>query len=270
MKKYIAPLFLVVALIFPFSAHADFYVGGWNLESGDSDEEYLAQEVQKWPGIGVWGFSEVRDEAVLVKMRAGLNEANSRANFTGAIGTTGRGDRLAILFDQNLFTHIAFYELQEINVGGTLRAPLVGHLRENATGQEFLFVVNHFYRGKGSEEARRDKQSALFRAWIEQQTLPVIAVGDYNFDCELPELNHCNNSFNVLTTGGVVSWVRPENPIRTQCNRRFNSILDFVFVNNQAGAWSAGSWVLNPEYEACDDNAQKTDHRPVAGMFVTN
>jgi hypothetical protein len=46
-------------------------------------------------------------------------------------------------------------------------------------GLDFIFMVNHLNRGN---EERRRAQAAGLREWAEDQTLPVVAVGDYNFD----------------------------------------------------------------------------------------
>jgi hypothetical protein len=48
-------------------------------------------------------------------------------------------------------------------------------------GREFQFMVKHLARTDA--EARKD-QAKLLNKWSEQQTLPVLAVGDYNLDAE--------------------------------------------------------------------------------------
>lgn len=260
---------MACALVSPGVGHANFSCGAWNLESGDSDYNLLASQVAAWSDVGVWGFSEVLNETSLEIMGASLNAANPDAQFRGIIGTTGRQDRLAIIFASNLFDCEDAYELQHINVGGTLRAPLVARLREKATGKVFLFVANHFYRGKRHEEARRDQQSRLLREWARQQDCPVIAVGDFNFDCEVEYPGECNNAYNILLDGDVFKWAMPDNPMRTQCNRKYNSILDFVFVSGQAKNWISRSTILNATPDACDDDSRKSDHRPIRVQFTT-
>lgn len=259
----------LVVLCLVTTAKADFIVGAWNLESGDSDPAFLAAEVKKWPGYAVWGFSEVAGKSVLTRMIAALNEANSGANFNALLGTTGRADKLGIVFEQQTLELMKAYELLKANIGGTLRAPLVAHFKEIATGKEFLFVVNHLYRGKKPNEPRRTAQSKILREWAAQQSIPVIAVGDYNFDCRLPGLTMCNSAFDEIIAD-TFTWVVPSNPMRTQCNPHYPAaILDFVFVSGKAKAWSQGSWILNPEIEACRDDKTKSDHRPVAASFKT-
>jgi len=260
---------LALVVLTNASAQADFVCGAWNLESGDSDEQFLAKQIRQWPEVAIWGFSEVRDGRVLETLGAGLNDSSPNAQFMGILGTTGNADRLGIVFASSIFDCQGSWELDEINVGGTVRAPLVALMRERATGKDFLFVVNHFYRGKSFDEPRREQQSLLLSRWAADQDRPVIAVGDFNFDCDVDHMGQCNRSFNVLLENGVFKWAVPKNPMRTQCNRRYNSILDFVFVTGQAKSWLDESWILNTGQAACEDDAQKTDHRPVIANFNT-
>lgn len=267
LRKLVISALLSLALALP--ANADFNVATWNLESGDSQVEYLAKEIQKWAGIGLWGFSEVQNEQMLVAMSKSLNQANVAAKFAAILGTTGGADRLAIAFDQNKFQILHSWEIEEVNVGRTLRAPLVGHLQELATGKEFLFVVNHFYRGRSNDEKRRQEQAIRLREWGKKQTLPIVSVGDFNFDCKLPELEICNPAYGEMVADDVFAWLFPKNPMKTQCSQRYNSILDFVFVTGEAKSWAKESWILNVREEACMDNKYKSDHRPVMAVFAT-
>lgn len=262
--------FFIAALLLPYPARANFYAAAWNLESGDSDPVYLAEQIRQWATIPVWGFSEIENQSVLIRMCEALNTQNSSSNFVGILGNTGRTDRLGVAFDQAQFSYVTAYELPETNIGNTLRASLVVHLREISSGQEFLFVANHLYRGKSSNETRRDLQAAALRDWAAVQELPVIAVGDFNLDCDVDNLKQCNNTYRVLTQNEVFSWVVPENPIKTQCSNRYNSILDFVFVTGSARDWASSSFILNRDDEACIDDDKKSDHRPVGAFFKTD
>jgi endonuclease/exonuclease/phosphatase family metal-dependent hydrolase len=260
-----------VALALGLSGQARaFSCAAWNLESGDSEDSFLAEQIREWRTIDVWGLSEVRDERTLEALGNSLNGARPEAAFRGVMGTTGGQDRLGIIFSSQTFECKGAWELHDINLGGSLRAPLVAQLREIATGREFLFVANHLYRGKSGEEPRRDEQARLLREWAKAQPLPVIAVGDFNFDCQVEGMGQCNNAYRVLAEGGFLRWAQPENPMRTQCNRRYNAILDFVFVSRDAVRWVSRSLILGSEESFCDDDASRSDHRPVAVEFATN
>ena len=95
-----------------------------------------------------------------------------------------------------------------------------------------MFMVNHLARG---DNAIRHQQAERLNAWVRQQTVPVIATGDYNFDWEVNggDTNH-DAGYDKMTAGNAWSWVRPATLIKSQCDAGFNSVLDFVFVN--AGA----------------------------------
>ncbi|MBL7042341.1 MAG: hypothetical protein ISR77_27135 [Pirellulaceae bacterium] len=45
-------------------------------------------------------------------------------------------------------------------------------------------MVNHLYRGSASGPHTRSKK---LNQWARSQDVPVIAVGDYNFDCDYPK-----------------------------------------------------------------------------------
>jgi len=85
----------------------------------------------------------------------------------------------------------------DINVGGNVRAPLVAQLRLKPAGPEFLFMVNHLYR---SNTEWRHEQARLLNAWARSQTLPVIAVGDYNFDWDVSNGDTCMTAATICSS----------------------------------------------------------------------
>ena len=86
---------------------------------------------------------------------------------------------MLIIYDSDRFQRLDDFELHRINLGGNVRAPLVGHFKIRGTDIEFLFMVNHLYRTK---DFQRYEQARLLNLWASQQTLPIIAVGDDNRD----------------------------------------------------------------------------------------
>lgn len=113
----------------------------------------------------------------------------------------------------------------------------------------------------------RHDQARRLNDWVRAQTLPVIAVGDYNFDWEVSggETNH-DQGFDHMTAGEAWAWARPATLIKTQCSASFNSVLDFVFVNAPARAWLPVSTILQ-EAGDCNDDNEKPDHRPLKAEF---
>jgi endonuclease/exonuclease/phosphatase family metal-dependent hydrolase len=207
-------------------------VVGFNVESGGARPEVVATLITATPGVDLWGFSEVQNDtwAMVFEQAA---EQGTQADFLRLLGTTGGADRLALLYNADRLELLRQFELHDINPEGRVRAPLVGHFRLRTTGQEFLFQVNHLYRSRADQ---RHRQAQLLNTWARQQVLPVIAVGDYNFDWSVTngEANH-DAGYDRLTADGIFVWVRPTRLLRTQCS--FDSVLDFVFI---AGAALAG------------------------------
>jgi hypothetical protein len=176
-------------------------------------------------------------------------EDGEGADFMQLLGTTGGGDRLLIVYDAERFELVQQFELAHINIAGRVRAPLVAHLKVKATGQEFLFTVNHLYR---SNSEARHEQARLLNVWAGEQTLPIIAVGDYNYDWDVvqSETQH-DRGFDEMTRDAVLVWIRPPMLVATQCSRQFNSVLDFVFAANGAKAWNGVSEILERQPDYC-------------------
>jgi hypothetical protein len=183
--------------------------------------------------------------------------------FAPILGTTGGGDRLLIMYNSDRFDVVRQFEPTDIDLGGNVRAPLVAHFRFKPSGPEFLFMVNHLYR---TNTERRHEQALLLNQWARQQTLPIIAVGDYNFDWDVTHGDTVHDpGYDLLTGDGVLTWVRPPQLIRTQCS--FDSVLDFVFVAGAAQQWRASSEILAPEESYCPSDQSRSDHRPVLALF---
>jgi endonuclease/exonuclease/phosphatase family metal-dependent hydrolase len=167
------------------------------------------------------------------------------------------------LYDDTRFDLLDWYEINEINTTGNARAPLVLHLRDTTSGEQLLFMVNHLYR---SRDAERHKQAQLLNDWAEKQALPVIAVGDYNFDWEVKDGERAHDhGYDLMTDGGTWKWVRPAQLVTTQCSGwpcRYDSVLDFVFTAGPAQGWRAESAIVVTPDDFPDDSA-KSDHRPV-------
>jgi endonuclease/exonuclease/phosphatase family metal-dependent hydrolase len=236
---------------------------GFNVESGGASVPVLSQVIAKQQGVDVWGLSEVQDKSWLDAFVKAAAEGEGGAKFEGVLGTTGQADRLAVVYNSTRFELVRSLELHHINVSGTVRAPLVAHLRLRSAPQtEFLFMVNHLYRG---DAEGRHRQARLLNDWGRQQALPVIATGDYNFDWNVNggDTDH-DPGYDFMTAGDVFKWVRFPSPmVKTQCSN-FNSVLDFVFLAGPARQWKAESSVLFADDATyCDQSRNGSDHRPV-------
>jgi endonuclease/exonuclease/phosphatase family metal-dependent hydrolase len=240
----------------------------WNVESGDANPANLAARIRQFQGVDIWALSEVEGDAWLNLFEPAAEDGEN-ADFRRVLGTTGQSDRLAILFNSRRFELVRSFELSNINIGGSFRAPLVAQLRGRETGNEFLLMVNHLARGNASV---RHQQGGLLNAWARQQTLPVVAAGDYNFDWDVANgaSNH-DAGFDRMTADNVFVWVRPATLVRTQCSEGTGtsggSVLDFVFAAQGARMWLGQSSIEVVAGDCPDPGPQQTDHRPVRGEF---
>ncbi|MEZ6243354.1 MAG: hypothetical protein R3B57_09950 [Phycisphaerales bacterium] len=238
-------------------------VVGWNAESGDSDPAWVAGKIADLDGVDVWGMCEVQNEE-WAQMFEAAAETGEQADFVYILGTTGGADKMAIIYDADRFDLVETMELEHINPWGSVRAPLVAHLRQISDGAEFLFVINHLYR---SNADRRHEQAELLNEWAHQQSLPVIAVGDYNFDWEVQggDTDH-DAGFDNMVANGVFSWVRPAVLTKTQLNPHYDSVLDFVFISEAGNSWGATATILTAGFPTLDTD-ETSDHLPVMAMF---
>lgn len=261
LRRAIASALLILACSAAASAQ-QLTVVSWNVESGGSDDQVVRSRIARFRGVDLWGLSEVAGPASAAAFELGAEDGEG-ADFQRVVGATGGGDRLAIIFNANRFRLIRPQELTHINQGNH-RAPLVAELEERATNTRFLFMVNHLARGNN---ALRHRQAQQLNEWVRTQTLPVIAVGDYNFDWEVRggDTNH-DRGYDNMTAGGSWAWVRPATLVKSQCSPQFDSVLDFVFVNAAAQGWAGTSEIL-VEQNDCDPSPETSDHRPVVARF---
>ncbi len=239
-------------------------VVGFNTESGDADPDVVADVIEVLDGVDLWGFSEVRNNSWASIFTEAAAEGEG-ASFAMILGSTGGADRLLIVYNDDLLDLVRYFELEHINIGGHVRAPLVGEFTVTETGASFYFMVNHLYR---SNEEARHQQAELLNDWADEQTLPVIAVGDYNFDWDVGDgENDHDAGYDNMVEDGVFAWIRPAVLVKTQCSPRFDSVLDFVFVSGNAQNWSGTSEILRREASYCNDTDETSDHRPVWASF---
>ena len=238
----------------------------WNIGLGDADLETIGRRLAAFDGVDLWGLQEVNSRSApsVLAQAAAVGEAG---DFAAVQGRAGDGLHLVALYDAGRFDLVDWWEIDEINTTGNARPPLVLHLQEPANGLEFLFMVNHLYR---SRDAERHRQAELLAEWAAEQTLPVIAVGDYNFDWAIGGgASDHDTGYDLLTADGSWTWVQPDTLVTTQCSGwpcRYESVLDFVFTAGPAQEWRAESEIV---VEAGDfpDDATTPDHRPVAATF---
>ncbi len=138
-----------------------------------ADSEVIADQLSKMGGYDVYGLVEVLPQD-LGRFRDALGK-----NYKYAYSKSGNNDRLQLLYNEGRFELVRQLELDDINFEMRYRSPLLIHLRDRATKSEFMVMVNHLARGK---EEVRTRQAEQLVEWARGQTLPIFAIGDYNFD----------------------------------------------------------------------------------------
>jgi hypothetical protein len=107
-------------------------------------------------------------------------------------------------------------------------------------------------------------------AWARDQTLPVVALGDYNLDYVFDEKNG-NEAFRLILKDNIWKWVQPtewidtnwfDNPERPDGKDDYpGSMLDFAFVAGPAKTWEMKCNILVQPDDFPDDE-KRSDHRP--------
>lgn len=244
----------------------------WNVESGGADPEVVATRMASMPNVELWGLCEVSPSSWADTFENTLEQETTR-DFEVIHGTTGGQDCLVIIYDTAELDKLKDFEIGwETRPWYTSqlspRSPLVAHFRHKPTGQEFFFMVNHLYRGSGVDPRRLD-QALVLSEWAAQQAIPVVAVGDYNFDWDLDPDEAAGNydkGFANMTVKSIFFWVVPQNLVKTH-DSYYNSILDFVFLANATGKVTASSRILIENGDFPDDSTTP-DHRPVEALLT--
>jgi endonuclease/exonuclease/phosphatase family metal-dependent hydrolase len=236
----------------------------WNVESEGANPDVICKqlsELNKEDRYDIVGLTEVMPQD-LKKFRLALG-----MHYKYAYSKSGYNDRLQLLYNEDVYEKVRHFEIKEINVNGRYRSPLVVHLKHRESGSEFLAMLNHLARGK---EKIRQQQATMLVEWAREQTLPIIAIGDYNFDYVF-ETKKGNPAFVNMMRDGIWKWVEPVKMIDTNWfdNPRDpdgkddypGSMLDFAFVANAAKTWTKTCRIIVRDGDFPDDD-QTSDHRP--------
>jgi endonuclease/exonuclease/phosphatase family metal-dependent hydrolase len=285
------------------SANADpFQILAWNVESNRPDEPPVSDatkiaselvELMKDPQTkaSVVALSEVDPKSIAVYQQAVSNGLSSTVDYvSSASGGFADSDSLLLVVDRSRFEIVDTTEIHRyagiianFNITepdspeyGALRArsPLAVRLKDLTSQKEFWVIVNHLARG---EVKLRTEQAKMLRQWALDRKEPVIAVGDFNFDFDF-KTQKGNFGFNAMMEGEVWTWLKPDPLVdsnwsddRRVTDRRVDrypdSILDFVFVANEAKQWNGKSNVVVREGDFPDSD-ETSDHRPIISSFA--
>jgi endonuclease/exonuclease/phosphatase family metal-dependent hydrolase len=233
----------------------------WNVESEGSDPKIIGEQLTEMNDYDVYALTEVLPGSFEL-YRKSVGE-----KYRYAFSKSGNNDRMMIVYDNERFELLREFNLDEINVQGRYRAPLVAHLKERLAGTEFLVMVNHLARGKAEI---RQEQAAKLVEWARDQTLPVVALGDYNLDYVFEDENG-NDAFKIMMRDNVWKWVKPIEWIDTNwyddprepdgLDDYPGSMLDFAFVAGPAKEWTVSCKIIVRDGDFPDDETT-SDHRP--------
>jgi endonuclease/exonuclease/phosphatase family metal-dependent hydrolase len=159
---------------------------------------------------------------------------------------------------------MASYREWELN-NGNHRSPIYVRLKERSTGFEFVFMTNHLARGKSE---LRQQQAGGLREWARDSQMPIIAMGDFNFDFSFKSQSG-NEAFNLFLKDGVWKWIRPKEEIDSNWADRDgdgidnypDSMLDFAFVANEIKELKCECEIVVRDGDFPSDETT-SDHRP--------
>jgi hypothetical protein len=240
-------------------------VAGWNIESGKSRNSAVAERIKDYQGIDLWGMSEVMNDAALQAVEEAAEDGEN-ANFERILSTTGGNDRLGIVYNAKRFALVRKDELSSLTGGSNnQRAPLFAEMREISSGKKIIFMVNHLAR---QNFTLRHEQATGLNDWVKNQTLPVVAVGDYNFDWRVNNGDDSHDKgYDNMVRDGSWKWVRPATLVKTHCG---GSVLDFVWVNRAAQNWNGKAETLTKNGDCpakYTDDLINPDHRIIRAVF---
>ena len=171
----------------------------------------------------------------------------------------------ATKFDKIKVEELTKFEDQEF-APGIQSAPLIAQLRLKHSQTEFIVVMNHLTRG--SPELRK-RQALILVDWAKQQSLPIVTVGGYNFDYDIPTKKG-NEAFDAFLSDGTWKWIEPKRLIDTNWADRNrdgkddypDSMLDFSFAAGPAKQWGLQSEIIVRDGDF-PDTEQTSDQRPI-------
>ncbi len=235
----------------------------WNIELGGSELATIQQQLEELAPFDILALSEVPKKSSSDFTKRWGNEASR-------IGEKGGEACLMLTWNPDKFEKIQSQELTRINdqefAPGIQSAPLVAQLRHKRSSTEFIVVMNHLTRG--SEELRK-RQATLLVDWAKQQSLPIIAVGGYNFDYDIPTKKG-NAAFDAFLSDATWQWIEPKPMVDTNWADRNrdgkddypDSMLDFSFAAGPATQWTLESKIIIREGDF-PDNEKTSDQRPI-------
>ncbi len=247
----------------------------WNIESGGADNQVILAQMKE---LAAKQFNGKLDLIALSETPPNTEELwqSVLPGGVAVMGTTGDSDRLCFVYNGERFEQVRVIELTKFDKftlnPGNQRSPLILHLKDKATGYEFLVLNNHLARGNAD---RRKEQALGLSAWAREQNLPMIAVGDYNFDFDFATKSG-NEAFRAFLNDGIWKWNEPSelidsnwaDPDKDGKDNYPDSLLDMVFTAGPAKEWTVTAEIIVRDGDFPDDE-RTSDHRPSRVLVTT-
>lgn len=257
-------------------------VGCWNIEwfsldaknaRNDADIDRMAGVIRQ-SGICVLGLNEIADSDALDALTKRL------PGWRYQIGTTGRQQKCAILWDASRAEVGRAFEYPDINNGvekgeGNLRAPLVAPVRVGKF--DFLFAVVHLKAMfEPSDLAARRKQLGRLRTRLDEEGAArrepdVIVAGDFNDFADSVALKELTGRKGK--SGYVITGARLGDKVSTYIPR--SGRIDHVVITSPATSQSewTGDAAVFPKPTGADRKLYLdtvSDHLPTWTTFKTD
>lgn len=265
-------------------AAQELVVATLNVESAsDTDPRAVARLIRESDFADVWALQEVDSLESLTEYTVAAASTGRRASFRRIIPESGaitsqhrKNDYLGLVYNSSRLRQVETVELHGIrSVPGIgrlgeaewdLRGALFLRLQDRDTGVEF-YVGNVHLKCCGDDgTATRAYQATILKDWVAGQDTPVIPVGDFNIPVQPDEDGSTSDAFQTLSS--EMTWIRPENPMATQCSDGFDSMLDHVFVRPGPNLDPIDVRILEEDDAFCEaESTGRPDHRPLVARF---
>jgi hypothetical protein len=232
----------------------------FNVESDGSSDYVIGEQLAASHDIDLWILTEVWDH----KWPGRLAEAAGRADgmpYERILGTTGRENRILLLYRPDRLRLIETSELTDMPHGKREAAPLSARF-QGPDGEPFDVVAVHFSKNS----TRRIEQAQALNAWAAGRDRPAVAAGTFFFDVPIGDPPGSVDAFAALTAGDHWRWLTPGDLVPTQCQRG-ERLDDFVFVSAEAAGWAADSEIMFRQSAYCRDSDRTSSHRPTLARF---
>ena len=281
----ICSVILITLFVTGIAFADDKKIATFNTESDADTHWFEVSKVIRDAGkVDIWLLQEVESEEVAARY-AEATAAWGRKSYRYVVSESGTNssphrsnDHLVIIYNSSELRHVETVELHAIRsspgVGALgeprwgLRGALFVRLSDRKTGIEY-YVGNVHLKCCENGESIRSHQVDMLLKWVDRADVPVVLGGDFNIPISPQSENGNPLSTAFSKLAGKMRWLRPSNPMTTQCNPDYNSMLDHFFLKADDNVDVHDVKILNPDPSYCEaDTSGGADHRAVVGSFT--